>query len=551
MSSKKVYREEQKMRKKKITERLMSSGVWIQPFIMAGLVKWLQENKPDFLVDQNNWFVCLFLSFLPVLLIWTNEIGRPKEETAMQGKQKAMYPEIPADLLCKEPQGIILGKDKATNEYVCKRLSSDGHIFLVGGSGSGKSSCCVLPALIANPNARTFAVDIKGELSFKAAKIGSENVLIFNPADRGQCGYDPLYLLDENSTTQEIMETMQTITFSLISMPADIKETFWKNSARNLLIGLMIYFYKQGSRNFVDIIDQILGKPIKESIQEIMENSNPNNVEYRCIVQFNDMADETLGGIVTEMNNHIVIFSNDQDIRYAFKDNICKINPLKLEEGYSIYLSIREEKLTAYYDVMQLIINQTLAQLEKRPEDSEPVIFVIDEMPRILSAGKLDRLLDGARTLRSRKVCLFMITQSVEALMTAYSENEVADLISNCPFIIVLSASSPKTQQMVCSWCGKYKVKKISWSGGDKDRKTNVSYEEHDIVDPSDLMTLRDTGEAILITPYGYCRAQKVPYYADKYLKVLAAEVAEYNKTINSMKEETKNGKNKNYISGV
>lgn len=97
---------------------------------------------------------------------------------------------------------------------------------------------------------------------------------------------------------------------------------------------------------------------------------------------------------------------------------------------------------------MQLIINQTLSQLEKRPEDSEPVIFVIDELPRILSAGKLDRLLDGARTLRSRKVCLFLITQSTEALMSAFTENEVADLISNCPYVIVLSASSSKTQNL-------------------------------------------------------------------------------------------------------
>ena len=208
---------------------------------------------------------------------------------------------------------------------------------------------------------------------------------------------------------------------------------------------------------------------------------------------------------------------------------------MKLEKGYSVYLSIKEEKLSAYYDVMQLIINQTLAQLEKRPEDSEPVIFVIDELPRILSAGKLDRLLDGARTLRSRKVCLFLITQSTEALMSAFTENEVADLISNCPYIIVLSASSAKTQKSVCSWCGKYKVRKTSWSGSGKDRKTTVSYEEKDIVEPSDLMTLKNTGEAILITPYGYSRVKKVPYYEDKVLKPMADEIVKYNKTISDM----------------
>lgn len=523
------------MKKKSIFEKIMTSGIWIQPIVFFGLIKYLQETNSKFLMDKQNYIICLLISFLPGLLIWSETLGKPKAEDAMKGKQQAMYPLIPKELLHKLPTGIILGKDKRTGKYVCKLLDEDGHVFLIGGSGSGKSSCHVIPTLLVNKEARIFAVDIKGELSFKSAKYGSKHVLIFNPSDRSKYGYDPFYNLTEKSTTQQIMETMQNITYSLISMPAGLKDPFWKNSARNLLLGLLIYYYKQGTRDFVAIIDEILGRPVKDSIQSVMDNAKPNSVEYRYIVQFKDMEDETLGGIVAEMSNHIVIFANDQDVRFAFKDNPNKVDPMKLEQGYSVYLSIKEEKLSAYYDVMQLIINQTLAQLEKRPEDSDPIIFVIDELPRILSAGKLDRLLDGARTLRSRKVCLFLITQSTEALMSAFTENEVADLISNCPYIIVLSASSSKTQKSVCSWCGKYKVRKTSWNGGSKDRKTTVSYEEKDIVEPSDLMTLKNTGEAILITPYGYSRVKKVPYYEDKILKPMADEIVKYNKTISNM----------------
>ena len=514
--------------------KIMASGIWLQPIVMMALVKYLQAAIPGFLEEQRNWPLCLLISFMPTLLVWCSTLGKPREEDAMTGKQKAMYPEIPKELLHKEPTGIILGRDKRTGRYVCKPLEEDGHVFLIGGSGSGKSSAFVLPALLVNKEARIFAVDIKGELSFKSAKYGSPHVLIFNPSDRGKYGYDPLYNLSGESGTQQIMETMQTITYSLIQMPAGLKDPFWKNSARNLLLGLLIHYYRQGTRDFVGIIDEILGHPIKDSIQAVMDTARPNSVEYRYIVQFEDMAEETLGGIVAEMNNHIVIFANDQDIRYAFKDNPCKANPLNLEEGYSIYLSIREEKLSPYYDVMQLVINQTLSQLEKRPEDSEPVIFVIDELPRILSAGKLDRLLDGARTLRSRKVCLFLITQSTEALMSAFTENEVADLISNCPYIIVLSASSSKTQKSVCEWCGKYKARKTSWNGG-KDRKTTVSFEEHDIVEPSDLMTLKNSGEAILISPYGYSRVKKVPYYEDKVLKPMAEQIVKHNKSVSDV----------------
>lgn len=523
------------MKKKNTIKKTLISGLLILPIFFSLTFYFLKKWNLFELSDYKIFIISLYVSLMVVLIINTEFLNQPSEELAMIGKEKAMYPEIPEVLLHDKPSGIMLGRDKKTGAYVCKELNEDGHVFLIGGSGSGKSSAFVIPTLLLNKETRVFAVDIKGELSFKSAKYGSEHVRIFAPSDRSKFGYNPLYNLTDNSNTQQIMETMQNISYSLISLPADIKDPFWKTSARNLLTGLLVYYYKQGTREFISIIDEILQRPVKESIQAVMDNAKPASVEYRYIVQFKDLEDETLGDIVSEMNNHIVVFSNDQDIRYAFLSNPNRVNPLNLEEGYSIYLSIREEKLSYYYDVMQLIINQTLAQLERRPEDSEPIIFVIDELPRILSAGKLDRLLDGARTLRSRKVCLFLITQSTEALMKAYTENEVADLIANCPYIIVLSASSQKTQKSVCSWCGKYKVRKTSWSDSGRKGKLNVSYDEKDIVDPSDLLTLKNTGEAILINPYGYSRVKKVPYYEDKILKPMSEEIIKYNKTISTM----------------
>lgn len=521
--------------KKLLKALLIDSWLWTQPITMIGLVWLIKNYVPNMLTSRTDWALCFVASTIPVLYFQAVNLGRPNADEAMLGKEKAMYPTVNEKMQSDKPEGVLLGKDKKTNKYIRKHLDEDGHIFVLGGSGSGKSSCYVIPTLLLNKNASVFAVDIKGELSFKSAKYGSDHVRIFNPMDRTKYGYDPLYALNAESSGQEIYETMQIITYSLISLPAGLKDPFWKNSARNLLIGLLIYYYKQGTRDFVGLIDKILSRPIKESIDEVITTAKTNSPEYRYIIQFKDMADETLGGIVAEMNNHIVIFANDQDIRYAFRDNSCKLSPMDLEHGYSVYLSILEEKLTAYYDVMQLIINQTLSQLEKRPEDANPIIFVIDELPRILSAGKLDRLLDGARTLRSRRVTLYLISQSTEALMAAFTESEVADLLSNCPYIVVLSASSHKTQQSVCAWCGKYKVRKTSWNNKGIERNTTVAYEEKDIVEPADLMTLKNTGEAILISPYGYNRVKKVAYYEDKYLKPMADEIISYNKHITSI----------------
>lgn len=516
----------------KLIDKLIASGLWLMPITLAALLAVLNENGHGLVPGDDSLIYCILLSLIPTIIFIRLHVGAINEDEALTGKAKAMYPVIPERLLYDKPTGIVLGKDKRSGKYVCKPLSEDGHVFLIGGSGSGKSSAYVIPALLANKDARIIAIDIKGELSYKSAKYGDEHVLIFSPQDRNRYGYDPLYSLNGSSTSQQIMEAMQNIAYSLIQMPPSSKDGFWILSARNLLLGLLIHYYRQGTHSFIGITDKILGRTVKESIEEVMSVADPSSLEYRYIVQFSDMADETLSGITTEMENHLHIFSNDQDIRYALRDNPNKANPLMIEEGYSIYLSVPENKLTAYYDLLQLIINQTLAQLEQRSEDSEPVIFVIDELPRILSAGKLDRLLDGARTLRSRKVCLYLITQSTEALMSAYTENEVADLISNCPYVVVLSASSTKTQKSVCQWCGKYRARRKSWSGEGRNRKASISFEERDIVEPSDLMVLKNTGEAIIITPYGYGRVSKTPYYSDRILKPMAEEIAAYNKAV-------------------
>ena len=453
-----------------------------------------------------------------------------------------MYPEVPQQLIAgSKPSGIVLGKYRG--KYVCRPVEQDGHYLIIGGSGSGKSSALIIPTLLINNGVPAFVLDIKGELSRLAKKKGDARVHIFNPNDRRSYGYDPFYNLKKESTEQEILETMQMVTFSLISLSANVKDPFWKISARNMLCGLMIYHYKRGKHNLVDIMDAILGQPIKASIQEVMTGSEPTTAEYRYLVAFSDLADETISGIYAEMASNIIVFANDQDIRYALKHNSLKCSPVDLENGNSIYVVIREDKLTAYNQVLQLIINQTLNALERRPEKSEPILFLIDELPRILSAGKIERLLDASRTLRSRNVRLILVTQSVEALMTVYSENEVVDLISNCNYKIVLDASSQKTQHMIREWCGKYRELKKTWNGAGTKQKTGVSFEEKPIVEESDLMTLAQTGEVILICPYGYFRIQKTPYYRDKNLKKLADEVAEYNKTVEELHELKKEEK--------
>ena len=505
--------------------------MWLPILVFVGEIIFFMKYNRDFLDDPTHYLTILLLSSLPSLILWVSSIGKPSKEKSLIGKEKAKYPPIPKELSHKDPKGLVVfGKDKHSGCFVGKEVTEPGHIFILGGSGSGKSSSIIIPTILANRKYRIVAIDIKGELHEKSEYIGDEHVHVIDPQDRSSFGYNPFYLLDEDGSSQKILETMELIATSLIPIPQDVKDPFWKTSARNLLIGFMVYFYKKGTKDFIGICDKILGSPSKEIIGEILDSVKPTSIEFKYIVQFKDMADETLGGIVSEMNNHLILFATDQDIRYALQTNPNKVCPSMIEEeDCKIYISIREEKLTPYYDLLQLIINQFLSYMETRKEGSNPILFMIDELPRLVSSGKLEKLMDGARTLRSRGVTLILVSQSSEALMGSYGENGCMDLISNCQYIVCLSATSAKTQSSIVDWCGTYVARKTSWSQEGKGMKENISYDdEKKIIDKSELMTLKE--DAILISPYGYCRVKKVPYYKDKYFMPIAKEIEEHNR---------------------
>ena len=223
-------------------------GLWTQPIVMTLFVRVWLWNKPRNDITVNELFAFMIVSLIPSLYVYSKNsiakqngkvkfglldaIGNTTDAYYMSSnKSKAMRPDVDKRLLYKKPTGITLGKYK--DKYVCYDLNnSNAHMMLIGGSGSGKSSCYAINMILSNPRLSIFAVDIKGELHQKGVKYTDDKAIVFNPQDRTTYGYDPFYRLKEDSSSQEILEVMQTITYSLIALPADIKDPFWKTSAR-------------------------------------------------------------------------------------------------------------------------------------------------------------------------------------------------------------------------------------------------------------------------------------------------------------------------------
>ncbi len=535
----------------KTVQKLKYSGIILFPVTFLVLTYLL--NTFGIRIDEP--ILIPLLSLLPTVYTWSintvayrngkREFGifdafnwRRDPYAQQSFKQKAMRPEIPGALKSKKPLGIIIGR--SGSRYVVNDPKGDGahHTLVVGTTGCGKTSTVILPTVLVTKEMAKLVVDIKGEISEKGEYLDDPKVQIIDPTDKSTFGYDPLYKLKSKASEQEIMDILSEIMYSIMPINAAEKNPFWSNSARDMFMGLSMFYIKSGITDLISIVDEILQKPIADAVEAVMNEADNTSSEYKYMVKFNGMAEETLSGVYAQLSNSITLFSNDYNIRHCLSENPLKTDPSALNKGKSIYLVIKEEKLSQYATLLHMIINQTISEMELRSEKTDPCLLIIDELARITSTGKIHKISDGLATLRSRNVSMLLVTQSIEALENAYSKSEVSAIMTNMPYKVILQASSSETQRDIIGWCGKYKEYKESYSRGGKSQSHSTSYEEKDIVNGADLMALPMSGDAILISPFGYNRVRKCPYYKDKTLSKRAQDIKNHNQKYKELRSE-------------
>ena len=381
--------------------------------------------------------------------------------------------------------------------------------MVIGGVGSGKSSCVAMPT-IRSWNSRIFAIDIKGELS-GYAKQYRPSIKIFNPQDSTAYGYNPYaFLRDATNLTQEIRAIAQAI----IPLSPEIKDPFWIESAQTLLAGAILHYYTIGYA-FVETLREIQRNGAKRLIETI--SNSPNDSARLCMGGFVDMAEKTLSGVFAELSRNIISLVTDDCIVAALSSGQT-IEPADLEYGYDIFLNVPEHLLRQWKNLLSLMVNQFLLFFERRNEkyDLPPILFLLDEFPRI---GKIPSIMDALATLRSKRITICMILQSLAQLDMIYGKDERKVIADTCAYKAVLSATDPETQEYFSRLVGTYEKEKKSHGvtsdpiiGLGRSKSVNTFTEEKRIIKPEQFSTL---GDIVLLHPFGagFLRVDKVPYW--------------------------------------
>lgn len=397
-----------------------------------------------------------------------------------------------------EADGVILCKykDKAGNYRLVKRDSgANGNLVAFGLPGSGKSTtqaattAARFNAKLKKGGCGVFAISIKGDL-LNFVRDKRKNIKVFTPdKEEGSCHYDPLLGVAKMTWTERRVFA-ENIAIIICPDEAGENSTFFVGGARDYLAAIILYLLhlhdtgeREGVLKFPEIIDTVLQSSVFDLTMAMHDCDNTIPGEYTN--GYIGSNEKNVSGIWSHLCKCIRPF-NSGALRTLFDGEGDCITPDDLNTG-DIYIDVPQDKYDVYAPCMAIIITNFLQAFMRREDVSSgkkivPIMFLLDEAVQLnLDYNILSKAMS---TLRSKKVSLFLLMQSVAQLEGRYGEAHAREIIDLCAYISVFNAQDPKSREYFQKLVGRRKMLKrstsLSSSGGNRNDTSGVSVSEVD-----------------------------------------------------------------------
>lgn len=432
----------------------------------------------------------------------------------------------------RDGPGFFLGLPSGPggSSYIGIPQNTEGNFMVVGGNGSGKS------AGIAKPTLKTWqgpicATDVKGELSLCYEELSDQGLvtrpyLVFDPTQPEGPGYDPLWLLSHDGE-DNLLNNVREIAMAIAPVSPEDKQPFWAETEQGVVAAALLYYFKLGL-SFSEIMCKILSSSTSELCKTLVQSQD---VCVRILLgEMAVMKPETLANIDRGMRNKLMLFAADPYISHAFRgqrEGASCFNWSDLDH-YNIFLRIPADKIDQWSGAINLMYTQLIRHLERRPEkysaggaSNRQTLLLMDEFARF---GKLPMITAAMATLRSKNVNICLMIQSVAQLDKIYGEHDRRIIFDNCQFQAILRANDADTQKYLCELVGTHICSRHSTSEQMDEELDTTGYNRQTnevrewVVQPHELSTLDDV---LLLTPYGFCRAEKFRLYDEEMRSLL------------------------------
>lgn len=440
--------------------------------------------------------------------------GKNTDEEGFKSKEKG----VSADQL----NGIVVGKKG--NKYIQQPVNEDGHVMVIGGAGSGKTTGVVIPTL-QKWKGRAFFIDIKPELYDASKKaparmVGERsNVMVLDPQNEQTFGYDPLYMVRNSDNPSQAAHMIADI---LVPLPTGNTDPVWARGGQSILVaGILYELSKDPNISFASLIEEIRMQSTTTLIANIMDGDDSIELVKLAKIEVSDKvgADEkTIASFASELQS-LSIFATDKQLVSTLNNSRPILTPDDLDT-HDVCIRIQESKLDVWGKFLGLITSQFLKSFEMRPNNAgQSTLFCIDECPRLGKIGGEKGLPNALATLRSKGVKIMLICQSKSQFDAVYGRDIAKSIFDNCSRKVILKSTEPETQDYLSKMVGSVYQKTKSTSSNVNNMGMNsgggVSYSEQErrIIKPEEFGYLQDV---VYLSPYGYSRLEKIKCWQEK-----------------------------------
>ena len=392
-----------------------------------------------------------------------------------------------------QARGILFGKKLSLLAYSPEQ--DEGHILVMGPSGTGKTSALLIPTL-RSWQGTALVVDISGDIS---ANVKTPNKIIFDPTAENCIPYDVFASINAVVDETERQERLEQLAYLLLPDKANDSEAgiFFTKNGRKMITAALICYYGMGW-GFVEICEFFLGHDWRSLLNDIAKQQNP--IANMFISSFAGASEQNTAGCKQAADDALKLFATNEKIENALRKSASyeqSISPATLETN-SIYIYIPDEKLKIYGDLLRIITAQSMEYFSSRPmENKQTILFCLDEFA---SFGKL-QIVESLRKLRKRRIRILVLTQSLADLDMIYGKDERKAMLSNFKFTVLLGCKDAETQEYFSKMIGE----KHSLLATDPNQKPQP------IIKPADLAHLEQ--DLFVICDDGAIRLRKNFYF--------------------------------------
>jgi type IV secretion system protein VirD4 len=348
-------------------------------------------------------------------------------------------------LASKDIQGSLFGTNgtdyvlrlgKLADGNVEVTYSGEGSVMTIAPPGSGKTQCFVLPNLLQWKGAAV-VLDVKGEIYAATSKWRAENVgpvYRFSPLDPANSNrYNPLVYVRQDP--EYIWEDSRFLADMLI-VPTGGNDPFWENSARDVLTAAIAYlclYNKPEDRPMSRILDILYGIGWDEMVMALKTNVLVGAMRQSGH-SLADMEKKTRDSVLKTAQSSMSAWQGERIKKTTARSDW---DPRELRNNKAtVYICINPNEIDSYLSVLRVLIAQhiRLMTAELPPRGAAPVLFVLDELPRLKKMPPVDEALNIGRQYGIK---LWMFTQSYGQLKEAYPNAE--GMLGSCAVRIFMN----------------------------------------------------------------------------------------------------------------